>query len=487
MDDQRDQPRDHRPEQRPDDETATTRPDGPDSVETPSAPPSPERQAFPAIEPEPGSRTGGDGPGPSPAQADGAPAPLPQPTSAAAPHTVPRGVTAGIAGAALVVGLVAGGATGAAIASSAGPTAGTTSAEAPAPDAGTETHDPGASTPDRGALPGPGAPDGAPPGFGSGQGGLGDGSDGSTQDPATPATDEQQTGVVTIDSTLGYQDGASAGTGMVLTADGLVLTNNHVIAGATRIEVTIESTGRTYTATVLGADPTADVALLQLEGASGLQTVALDDDGGVDAGDEVTAVGNAGGTGDLVAATGDVLATDQSMTAATATGEGETLDGLIQFSADVVSGDSGGPLLDDEGEVVGITTAASANATTTVAYAIEIQDAVAIAHQIVRGDDSGGVQLGLPAFLGVALSGTTSGVSGAPVGEVLEGTPAERAGIRAGDVITAVDGHAVRSADDLSAALAEHDPGDKVTVTWTTGSTGRSESATVTLVEGPAA
>lgn len=405
----------------------------------------------------------------------------------ARPRSVSRGVTAGIAGAALVVGLVAGGATGAVIAGSGSDTAaGTTAAESASGGAGTQQADPGTSTPDQGQ-------DGTVPGFGpGGRGGFapdGGTSGGSSQAQASAATAEQQVGVVTIDSTLGYQNGESAGTGMVLTSDGLVLTNNHVIAGATSIEVTVESTGKTYTATVLGADPSADVALLQLQDASGLQTVTLDDDGGVQSGDEVTAVGNAEGTGDLVAATGDVTATDQSMTASTGTGDAETLDGLIQFSADVVSGDSGGPVLDDEGEVVGITTAASTNTSSTVAYAIEIQDAVAIVHQIASGEESGTVQIGLPAFLGVALAGSSAstGVSGAVVGDVLAGTPAEKAGLAAGDVITAVDGTAVGSADDLSAALATHDPGDKVTLSWTSGSTGQSERATVTLVEGPAA
>ncbi len=385
------------------------------------------------------------------------------------------------------MGLVAGGATGAVIAGSgADASAGTTAAEPASGATGTEQTDPGTTVPDQGQ-------DGTVPDFGpGGRGGTapGDGtSGGSSQTQATAATAEQQVGVVTIDSTLGYQDGASAGTGMVLTSDGLVLTNNHVISGATSVEVTVESTGKTYTATVLGADPSADVALLQLTGASGLQTVTLDDDGGVQAGDEVTAVGNAEGTGDLVAATGDVTATDQSMTAATGTGDAETLDGLIQFSADVVSGDSGGPVLDDEGEVVGITTAASTNTSMTVAYAIEIQDAVAIVHQIASGEESGTVQIGLPAFLGVALadSSAATGQSGAVVGEVLDGTPAARAGLAAGDVITAVDGTAVRSSDDLSAALAAHEPGDEVTVTWTSGTTGGSEQASVTLVEGPAA
>lgn len=137
----------------------------------------------------------------------------------------------------------------------------------------------------------------------------------TTQTAATAASTDQQAGVVTIVSTLGYQGASSAGTGMILSAGGLVLTNNHVVEGATAIEVTDELTGRTYTATVLGTDASADVALLRLDGASGLTTITLDDDGDLADGAAVTAIGNAQGTGDLVAAAGTVTDTEQTMTA----------------------------------------------------------------------------------------------------------------------------------------------------------------------------
>ncbi|GIG22487.1 serine protease [Cellulomonas chitinilytica] len=331
--------------------------------------------------------------------------------------------------------------------------------------------------------PGDGIPN---PGQGPQSGG---GSDGQT-DPGTtssrttsPATDDQQVGVVTIASTLGYQGGESEGTGMVLTSGGLVLTNNHVVEGATAVQVTVESTGTTYEATVVGYDASADVALLQLKDASGLKTVTLDDDNGVTTGDTVTAIGNAEGGGDLVAASGDVTGTDQTMTARTSSSSGETLSGLIEFSAAVVSGDSGGPVLDDEGEVVGMTTAASVGGTTTVGYAIDIVDALAVAHQIQSGTETGTVQIGLPAFLGVGLAQDTG--AGAVVQGVIDGTPAATAGLGAGDVITAVDGTAITSSDDLQNALSSHEPGDTVTLTWTDAQTGASQQATVTLVEGP--
>ncbi|GEM00075.1 S1C family serine protease [Cellulomonas terrae] len=283
---------------------------------------------------------------------------------------------------------------------------------------------------------------------------------------------------MTIASTLGYQDAQSAGTGMVLTSDGLVLTNNHVIEGSTSIEVTVESTGAVYTAAVVGTDASSDVALLQLQDASGLATVALDDDNGAAVGDAVTAVGNANGGGELLAATGSVTALDQTMTASSDGSSAETLDGLIQFSAAVVPGDSGGPVFDDEGEVIGMTTAASSGTVETVAYAIDIEDALVIAHQIQSGIDSDTVTIGYPAFLGVSLASDGS------VAGVLEGTPAASSGLAAGDVITAVDGVPVSST--LSDLLDTYAPGDTVTLTWTVASTGDSTSTTVTLIAGPA-
>jgi S1-C subfamily serine protease len=304
----------------------------------------------------------------------------------------------------------------------------------------------------------------------------------SDQSAATAASADQQVGVVTITSTLGYQNASSAGTGMVLTANGLVLTNNHVIEGSTSIEVTIESTGVTYVATVVGTDASSDVALLQLQDASGLATVALDDDSGASVGDAVTAVGNAEGGGDLLAAPGTVTALDQTMTASTDGSSAETLSGLIESSAAVVPGDSGGPVFDDEGEVIGMTTAASSSTVDTVAYAIDIEDALVIANQIQSGVASDTVTIGYPAFLGISLGSSSEAV----VAGVLEGTPAATAGLVAGDVITAVDGVAVSSASSLSDLLGAHAPGDTVTLTWTVATTGATASAPVTLIAGPA-
>ncbi|WP_181137277.1 MULTISPECIES: S1C family serine protease [unclassified Rathayibacter] len=331
--------------------------------------------------------------------------------------------------------------------------------------------------------------------FGSSQGGS------SASEPATGATDAvaastaQTAGVVTITSELTYQGARSAGTGMILTSDGMILTNNHVVEGATAISVTVESTGRSYTARVVGTDATNDVAVLQLEDASGLTPASLDTDG-VAVGDTVTAVGNAGGTGDLVAATGTVTGLDQQITTRSESGiSAETLTGLIQTDADIVSGDSGGPLVDSAGRVVGMDTAASSGTADITGFAIPISKALDIVTTIDAGADTATVEIGYPAFLGVSLSSGTASptsralattASGAVIGGVVEGGPAAQAGLEAGDVVTAVDGVAVASADQLSASLAQREPGESVTISWT-DSAGAARSAQVVLVEGPVA
>jgi S1-C subfamily serine protease len=299
--------------------------------------------------------------------------------------------------------------------------------------------------------------------------------------PTTTASAAQQVGVVEINTVLQYQSAEAAGTGMVLTSDGEILTNNHVVDGATSISVTVSSTGALYTATVVGTDPTDDVAVLQLSDASGLQTANLSTSQAT-VGQTVTAVGNAGGTGTLTAATGSVTALGQSITATDETGtNAEQLTGLIETDAAVQAGDSGGPLYSDDGTIIGMDSAASSGAPAD-AYAIPIATARAIAAQIESGVDNATIHQGYPAFLGVSMQ---NGVGGATVAGVVSGGAAESAGMTAGDVITSIDGIAVTSADDLSSVIAGSNPGDRVTVTWTT-SAGASESATVALGTGPA-
>lgn len=282
------------------------------------------------------------------------------------------------------------------------------------------------------------------------------------------ASDAQMRGIVDIDTVLAYQGAEAAGTGMVLTADGEVLTNNHVVEGATAITVTVVSTGRRYSASVVGTDATDDVAVLKLAGASGLATAVLAAHAAISAGDRVTAVGNAGGTGRLVAASGTVTATSQTITTqAEESVASETLNGLIETDAAIVAGDSGGPLYNASGRVIGMDTAASTGGTgggsgggagssgsgyggsdygtsastgsagehaygsfgsygsyggagptgssgsSTAAaasgYAIPIADALGIVRQIEAGKASTAVQLGSPAFLGVEVRSASLG------------------------------------------------------------------------------
>ena len=327
-------------------------------------------------------------------------------------------------------------------------------------------------------------------GFGNGSGGFGDGGSGSSSGAGTgtsrDATDAESVGVVDITTVIDYGQAEAAGTGVVLTANGEILTNNHVVAGATKVTVTVVSTGQSYAAKVVGTDATDDVAVLQLSGASGLNTAKLSSDD-VSVGDAVTAVGNAGGTGGTpTAATGTVTALNQSITASDEGGsDPEQLTGMIQVDADIQAGDSGGPLYDSDGEVVGIDTAASSGQSgSTVGFAIPIEKATSIADRIESGEDSATIQQGTPAFLGVQLAQDTTGA--ATISGVVDGSPAAGAGLQAGDTITAVGGTTVDSADALSAALAEQDAGDQVRVTWV-DSTGTSHTATITLVAGPAA
>jgi S1-C subfamily serine protease len=310
-------------------------------------------------------------------------------------------------------------------------------------------------------------------------------------------------GLVDVVSTLGYQQAEAAGTGLVLTSSGEVLTNNHVINGATSIKVTDIGNGRTYTAKVVGYDTTKDVAVLQLQGASGLQTVNLGDSSTVAVGQKVVALGNAEGKGGTPSvATGKVTGLNSSITASDeGSGTSEQLSGLINDNAPIQPGDSGGPLVNTAGQVIGIDTAASsssspnetAQTTATEAFAIPINEALSIARQIEAGDASATVHIGTTGFLGVEVSsasdaesqGVPSG-SGAVIAGVLPGGAAEKAGITAGDVITSVDGQPVSAPSALQAAMEQHRAGDSIRIGWTDQS-GQAQSATVTLATGPAA
>ena len=314
-------------------------------------------------------------------------------------------------------------------------------------------------------------------------GGYGDGSpsQGSSGDTTSSASDAQLAGLVRVVSTMKYDGGTAVGTGMVLTSDGEIVTNHHVVAGATSVKVKVMSTGTTYTAQVVGTDTKDDVAVLQLVGASGLDTVTADTNG-IAVGDAVTAVGDANGASTFSAATGTVLAKSQTITTQSeGAASGERLTGLLQISSDVASGDSGGATYDADGKVVGMTTAASSGSADVVGYAVPIAKVLKVAGDLEGGVTSSRYDYGYPAFLGIGLGQTGTTVQG-----VYRSTPAAAAGIVAGDTVTAVDGVTVSTSAALHEAVAAHSPGDRVSVTWT-DTAGTSHTATVTLAQGPVA
>jgi len=346
----------------------------------------------------------------------------------------------------------------------------------PAPTSATGTG-PGGSSFD-GANGAPGTVDGW--GWSGDVPGTGPTVPGSSEDVTTRASASMLTGLVRVVSSMPYAGARAAGTGMVLTSDGEVVTNHHVVEGATTVRVTVMSTGKTYAAAVVGSDARDDVALLRLTGASGLSTVRTDT-GGVSLGDDVTAVGDANGTtGYFSAASGRVTARDRSITTRTdGTASGERLAGLMQISSDVVSGDSGGATYDAQGEVVGMTTAASSGGARVDGYAVPIRTVLRVVDDLESGVESGRYDYGRPAFLGVGLDGSTTMLQG-----VYTGTPAFRAGLRAGDRITSLGGRHVTTSAALKKAVSDRSPGDRVRVAWTDGS-GAEHSATVTLTAGP--
>ena len=321
-------------------------------------------------------------------------------------------------------------------------------------------------------------------------------------------------GLVDIVSTLGYQSAEAAGTGMVVTSSGEVLTNNHVIDGATSIKVTDIGNGRTYTATVVGYNKTDDVAVLQLQGASGLSTASFGNSSDVTADDKVVALGNAGGKGGTPSvAAGRVTALNQAITASDeGSGNSENLTGMIETNANIQPGDSGGSLVNAEGQIIGMDTAASSSSemsspfgsspsgqsssstpSQTQAFAIPINRALSIASEIEAGSASSTVHIGATGFLGVEVGssgnsfmpGGEQDSSGVTVAGTLSGSPAAQAGLSEGDVIDSINGHAVSSSSDIQSAIGQDHPGDQVSVAWTDQS-GQTQTSTMTLANGPA-
>jgi S1-C subfamily serine protease len=296
----------------------------------------------------------------------------------------------------------------------------------------------------------------------------------------------------TIDTSRG--SAPAAGTGMIVTSSGEVLTNNHVVEGATSINVTIVGRSGSHPAKVLGVDPTADVALIQIEGVSGLPTVKLADSSSLTVGENVVAIGNAGGQGGSPTVTqGTITALNQSITAGDANSTPEQLSGLIQTDAPIQAGDSGGALANADGQVVGMITAGSTQGfrqqATTVGYAITATAAADVVNQIQKGQASSTIILGASGYLGVGVQNLDAQTaaqlglstnSGALVTQVVSGAAADQAGIQQGSVITRIGSTQITSTSSLGSALQVRKPGTQVQVSWTDQG-GGSHSATVTL------
>jgi S1-C subfamily serine protease len=276
---------------------------------------------------------------------------------------------------------------------------------------------------------------------------------------------------VRIDTTIEYQGAIGSGTGFVVDPNGAVVTNYHVVAGADTITATVA--GRSFTADLVGYDRTRDIAVLQLRGAGGLPTAAIGDSSTLREGEPVVALGNARGSGGpLTNEAGTITGFGRSISAKDElTGSFEQMTGLIEFAAPVRAGDSGGPVVDSSGRVVGVTTAATVNfrmGPGGAGFAIPINDALATAGQIRAGARSESIHIGRPTLLGVGVStgDQDPSVNGVIVREVIPGGPAQAAGLQNGDVLISLDGAPVDSATTLTNVLDRHYPGDVVDLVW---------------------
>jgi S1-C subfamily serine protease len=361
----------------------------------------------------------------------------------------------------------------------------------------------------------------------------------------TSGIDEQsvatkvEPGMVDITATLRYTGQVFEGTGMVLASSGLVLTNNHVVDGSTGLTATVVTTGRKYHAQIVGTDATDDIALLKLTGVSGLKTVQVGDSSKVTLGSQVVALGNAGGAGGTPTVTsGSITALHRTITASDAgSGASETLHNMLQTNAQIAEGDSGGPLANAAGQVIGMDTAANTQSFSpqgsNEGFAIPINHALAIAHQIAAGHGSASIRIGQPAFMGIAVASRSSSAAssddspqqqlrqlnqtagqfgggvnsngrclgngaGNPVpgsiapastGTLIAGAfchaPAAAAGLTGGDVILDINGQAVGAPTSLTSVLAQYHPGDRISVTWMDTS-GQRHTSSLTLTTGPA-
>ena len=310
-------------------------------------------------------------------------------------------------------------------------------------------------------------------------------------------------GLVDITTTFASTSQTAEGTGMILTSDGLVLTNNHVVEDAQTLSVRDVATNATYVGKVVGYDLTQDVALIQLKDASGLTTIKTANSDKVASGEKIVGIGNAGGVGGTPSfVPGSVVALNQAITAGDETNPAgsERLSGLIEVNAAIEPGDSGGPLVNDKGKVVGMDTAGSdlnggfgfdpGNTSGDRGYAIPINTALAIVTSIRDDVATSGVHIGETAFLGVEFdsataAGNANSSSGVTIAGTVAGSAANAAGFVAGDVITSIDGQSVTTGTDLQTILLTKKPGDTIHVDYLNAS-GVAKTVSVVLGSGPA-
>ena len=267
------------------------------------------------------------------------------------------------------------------------------------------------------------------------------------------------------------QRGVGQGTGIIIGAGGEVLTNAHVVAGATSVRVTLQGETQSRPATVVGANSGKDVALLEIQGASGLQTAELGSSASVRVGDDVVAVGNALGLrGSPTVTRGIVSALNRSL---------DSLTGMIQTDAAINPGNSGGPLVNNRGQVIGINTAIAGRSIQNIGFAIPIDSARTILETL----RSGGQPTRPVGYLGVSTRNPLDNSRGAEIVEVVPGGPAEAAGFQVGDLVTEVSGREVLGSVELGEILQSLEPGTRVQVKVDRG--GSTETLTATLAERP--
>jgi putative serine protease PepD len=255
--------------------------------------------------------------------------------------------------------------------------------------------------------------------------------------------------------------GGSVGTGIVISSDGQILTNQHVVDGATGVRVRLPGETAARDARVLATDAANDLALLKLDGVTGLTAAVLADPAGIAVGDPVVAVGYAldldGGPS---VTSGIVSALNRTLSDANG-----ALDGLIQTDAAISSGNSGGPLINLRGEVIGVNTAVirgdSGTAANNVGFAIGVGEVRRVLELLQSGIDDSTRQEG---YLGVTVTGRSDGGQGAVVASVADGSPAAVAGLQEGDIVLEVDGQTITGQGALVAVIRDAQPGDSVTL-----------------------